>query len=529
MQQQETEIFWRQAWSTPGRPSSARPRARARPIQVSSTVFGAAVLALIALIIRLPNLGDPTYHIDEAFYLFVGERMHEGLWPYADIWDRKPAGLFLAYGILASFGGVLAYQIAALLFAWGTAFALMLIANLYASRVAACCSGVVYLALIGALAGGGGQSPVFYNLFIVVAMLLALRRALGELPHSLAADASAMLLCGLALTFKPTAVAEGIFVGLALLAVRWREQQNPLALASYFAFLTGVAAAPTLAIWLAVVANGHFETYWFATIESIFQVLPPHPSASSIRLTYLAHLLAPALVIALAGAALLWSDAAENRYRIAAFFTTGWLATAIGGFLIVPNFYDHYALPLAAALAAAGAAVFTRPRTGVAIAGLLVAQLCLVSGYPGGQLVRKAEAQAGYARAHAMLMRHAGSGCVFVYDATPALYRSLRPCGASRFLFPEHLSNAREANAIGADPSRELMHILAQDPAVIAIAKSPSVPTPNLVTRTALEKHLRRHYRKVGEATLVDVVGTQQVAIWRRSSASKPHDSQAYF
>ena len=63
----------------------------------------AAFLAVCTILIRLPNFGDPTYHIDEAFYLFVGQQMHDGLLPYADVWDRKPAGLFVLFAIIAQF------------------------------------------------------------------------------------------------------------------------------------------------------------------------------------------------------------------------------------------------------------------------------------------------------------------------------------------------------------------------------------------------------------------------------------------
>ncbi len=45
----------------------------------------------VALLIRGPTFGYPLLHIDEQFYLLVGDRMLHGALPYVDIWDRKPS------------------------------------------------------------------------------------------------------------------------------------------------------------------------------------------------------------------------------------------------------------------------------------------------------------------------------------------------------------------------------------------------------------------------------------------------------
>ena len=53
--------------------------------------------ALLGLLLRGATLGYPIIHIDEQFYLLVGDRMLHGAVPFVDIWDRKPIGLFLIY------------------------------------------------------------------------------------------------------------------------------------------------------------------------------------------------------------------------------------------------------------------------------------------------------------------------------------------------------------------------------------------------------------------------------------------------
>ena len=49
----------------------------------------------VALLTRVSTFGDTGYHNDELLYFLVGQRMHDGLLPYVDIWDRKGPGLFL--------------------------------------------------------------------------------------------------------------------------------------------------------------------------------------------------------------------------------------------------------------------------------------------------------------------------------------------------------------------------------------------------------------------------------------------------
>ncbi|WP_375290701.1 ArnT family glycosyltransferase [Qipengyuania sp.] len=482
----------------------------------SANLVLAGCLALATILIRLPNFGDPTYHIDEAFYLLVGQQMHHGMIPYVHIWDRKPAGLFILYAGIAQFGTVASYQIFAGFLAWATAFVTALIATRFVGRVAAFAAGIVYLAVIGALAGGGGQSPVFYNLPVALAALLVLRRVSGEAGGT-RADLSVMLLCGLALTVKPTAIAEGMFFGVALMTIHWLDSRDAWKTLRHGIALVAVALLPTVAIWLWFLAMGQFQTYWYATMVSVFQTASPAPQASAVRLKYLLQIIAPAAGVAAFGLGVLWSRARLGLYeRKIAIFLSGWVAAALAGFLLVPNFYDHYALPLAAPMAVAGAALFDRARIGPVIAAILIAQLFAVSGFPRQQWDRNAQARSGFKATSELIAHHAGGSCILVYDATPALYRAGPPCGGSRFLFPEHLSNAREANAIGADPIRELTHVLARKPGVIVMAEQPSVSTPNWTTRDLLRTYVEQNYERVGQQVLTDVVGSQEVSVWRR-------------
>lgn len=484
----------------------------------------AAILALFTVLIRFPDLGNPTYHIDEAFYLLFGEKMNEGLAAYREIWDRKPFGLFILYAALAQFGSVYAYQLTAMVFAWGTSLAITEMALRFASRTGAVAAGILYIALLGALAGGGGQSPVFYNLFIALAALISLRRLLGETGSANRSDCLAMFLCGLALTIKPTALPEGIFLGLVLLTARWRTTRSLRALGLQTLILCVTAVLPTVLILCYFWAVGDLDAYIFATVRSIFLTVGHPLNAILGQSLYLGFKLFLIVVVAIAGCGVLAGRARTrggNAFLVAG-FVGGWLVSAAAGFLMVPNFFDHYALPVASALALAAAAVFDRPRIGRAAAITVISQILLVSGYPLGQFERTRASREGFETAAQTIASHAGSGCVFLYDVTAALYRGVRTCPANKFAFPEHLSNRREAGAIGADPVTALDAVLANRPSVIALPVSPSVYTPNRTTRAIVERYLARHYHRVGVANLRDVVGGQTITIWQRKSRARP-------
>ncbi len=153
--------------------STAAPPETA-PTHMSHAADLAACFAF-ALLLRIATFGDPNIHMDEAFYFFVGLEMHEGAVPYVDIWDRKPAGLFILYCALAGISGsVLSYQIAAWIAAGYTAWVIAQIVYRFGPRIAGLLAAACYIALLLPLNGHGGQTPVFYNALVASAVWLVL-------------------------------------------------------------------------------------------------------------------------------------------------------------------------------------------------------------------------------------------------------------------------------------------------------------------------------------------------------------------
>ena len=222
---------------------------------------------LIALITRFTVLGDPNYHDDETLFFLVGQRMHDGLVPYVDIWDRKGPGLFALFWIFAGLSdSVLAYQIPALLFAALTAFVLGSIAYLYTGRLGALLAGTFYLVLLPRVLGGGGMAGVYFNLLIVIAAWLVLSRQVARVPTP--AAFGAMLLAGVAITFKQTCIFDGAFLGLLLLWQHHRAGADLGQLAKAAALYCAAGAAPMLLAAGIYLAMGHFAEFWHAMVLS---------------------------------------------------------------------------------------------------------------------------------------------------------------------------------------------------------------------------------------------------------------------
>lgn len=470
-----------------------------RPALLTALFF-----ALVALLLRAPQFGNPLFDVDEQYYLVVGDRILHGALPYVDVWDRKPIGLFLIFAAIRALGGdgVLAYQLVATLFAAATATVIAAIARRVASPLAAAGGGLAYLVWLNLMGGGAGQSPVFYNLLTAFAALATLR-AIGR-PGGWRREAMlAMLAMGLAIQVKPTVVLEGCLFGCALLARARQDERRPAALMGEALWLAGVALAPTVAVLLAYGALGHGEAIWFATFVSVF-----HRTAPSVdpvtRLAGAALVLAPLATTALAGVVAGWTR------RAPMWFIAAWIGVALAAFLAIPPYHNHYALPLLVPLAAAAPMTFDRSvvwRVLVAIGG---ATLLYLSSFP--DLARARGGRARLSALETLVAPRLHGGCLYVFEGPPITPLATHACTVTPYLFPNHLNALGEAGAIGVDPAAEVRRILAQRPAVILAADRRTFPDPNPATWPIVERALAADYRRVGGV----VVDFQRIDVYER-------------
>ena len=450
---------------------------------------------MAALIIRAPRFGDPNIHVDESFYLHVAELMLDGALPYVDVWDRKPVGLFILYAGIRLLGGdgILQYQLVATLFALGTAFIVTSISRRSSGWLGSCAAGVAYLAFLSTLGGAGGQSPVFYNLFVAAAGLLTLKaldadgwRAVTRL------GAGAMLLCGVAIQIKYTAVVEGCFFGLVLLWILWsrsRSLQKALLWGCLFACLGILPTAFAAAIYAYL---GHLDAFVFANFTSISLRPPTASSDLQTRLFWIGMVLLPLL-------AALFVRLIQKQGQLSALprvtlFTAGWIGAAVGGFAVIGTFYSHYALPLLVPLAIGAAPLFDRRPVGTAVGAFTIFWAMALTSSGSGTRV----SQQRIAQMNEVVEANLKGGCLFVFEGPPAVAYATKACSATPYVFPYHLSLEIERRALGVDPAAEVRRVLATRPTVIMSTRD-TIMEPNAETRAILHAALERDYREISE------------------------------
>ncbi|MEG3164869.1 hypothetical protein U1701_09705 [Sphingomonas sp. PB2P19] len=454
------------------------------------------LLLLVALAIRGWDFGNPVIDADEQYYLLVGDHLLHGAVPYIDLWDRKPIGLFALYAAIRLLpgDGILAYQLVATAFAWATAVIVAVAARtLGANRRGACAAGVLYLASLSLLSGGGGQAPVFYNLPMAFAALLTLRlpakaasRQVGAIVGS---GAIACLLAGIAIQMKYTPLFEGAFFGLAHCWFLHRAGARARMIVAAALLWMAMGVAPTLAAigWYFAKGPGVFEAFWFANVTSIG--LRPGYSAArlAIRLLSIVAQLLPLLV----AAGLTWCR--RPREGLAAETMTiafAWVAAAMVGFLIIGTFFDHYGLPLVAPFAIIAALTLGRSRRILAFALVVPAAILIVD-----RVVSPDDRDAARAVA-AVVQANIGRECPYVFVGHSITYHLAHACVPTAYAFPNLLSYATEQGAIGVDQPAEVRRIMANRPPVVVTSdRRASVYNPD--TLRIVKAALARDYRVV--------------------------------
>lgn len=464
-----------------------------------------SVLLAVAVILRCDTFGDPNLHGDEVFYHQVGLAMHDGVFPYVGVWDRKPFGLFaLFYLITAISAAPLAYQLVATLFAAATAWIIARIAQTWTRPLGGLLAGVCYLLWLAPFQGFGGQSPVLYNLFIAATALLVQRAlprlALGERPKSVAV---AMLLAGGAITIKTSTFAEAGFFGLICLISLLRSPLGKPAALTTGALWVALGLAPTLAIAAGYWLGGHWDEYWHAMVTANLSKPPSWPDVPR-RAAIMLALLVPLLIPAVLGLI-----AQERGHR---WFVLGWLGAALIGLVAMPNFYIHYALPLLVPLCLAASALLARQPIGlVATAALTVLALALA---PALQFEHTAKSRTAVAELTREIRAHRGNGPLLLYDAPPQLYRAAGQPFVTPLVFPTHLSHLIERDVSQFSTLGETRRVLALKPGAVAMAVYPRNLPANIETRQLVLAYVGQHCRLIRVVNTLERLGDAFIAVW---------------
>ncbi|MGE3693241.1 MAG: hypothetical protein AB7F98_17840 [Novosphingobium sp.] len=464
---------------------------------------------IFALVIRASVLGDTNYFNDEYFYFETGLRMHDGILPYVDIWDRKGPGLFLTYWLIAFFShSVLAFQLAATLAAAATAYVANRIAGHFANRPGAMLGGTLYLVMLGWLGGGGGQTPVFYNLPLALAALAVVRATprlrQGQMPRLLIA---AMAAAGFAITFKQSAICESVFLGCYVL---WQLRRGGMALRHLTGSASAMIAAGAMPMLLFAgfyAWAGHFFEFWHAMVTAnLTKTLNPAGDHWQ-RIGSLSVLFAPAWIPALAGLALRHEGDEVRRG-----FLAGWLLAGLAGVAIVPNFFEHYLLPLClpASVAAARALGF---RLIGPVFGLLAMAMVLTAG-PAFDFARRAQSREGMALLAQDIRARDAKPRLFVFGGPVDLYRQFDTYPPTPLIYPLHLYFPAENNVSHLDTAGEVHKVLAWRPSVVVFYHGADPKAVNPRTGPLVRDYVARNCRLWFTRELPELYVKQSVDVW---------------
>ncbi len=448
----------------------------------------------VALLLRGATLGFPAIHIDEQFYLLVGDRMLQGAVPYVDIWDRKPVGLFLLFAAMRAMGGdgILQYQLIALASVVATSLVIYRLARAHASPQAALAAGVVYQCYLSAFFCYGGQAPVYYNLLMALAGLGMLRVWTTPDDRRLVLHGAAiMALVGISIQMKYTVVFEGFAFGLALMAHAHRVGWHRWAILGAASLWCAIALLPTAAAWGAYVAMGYGEQFVQTNFLSIF-------GRHEAFLGSLWRLTKECLALLPLGLAILWAPrhlpAPSPDQADARGFLRYWAGAAVLGFLIFGTWYDHYVAPLLVPLVVLAAPAFAPPRRYRWLAwyalgfSALAALVVTVA-----NMRHQGEREAITAMAE-MIRPRLGDGCLYVNEGDPILYQLTGSCLPSHYAFPNHLNNESEKFALGTNVNGEMRAILRSKPSVVVMQSQPFSKPVNWESRRILLSALARDY-----------------------------------
>tara|TARA_A100001391_G_scaffold7621_3_gene4830 strand:+ start:28839 stop:30344 length:1506 start_codon:yes stop_codon:yes gene_type:complete len=458
------------------------------------------LLTLLAVVVatRAIWFGDPVADYDEQLYSFIGWRLQLGELPYVDWWDRKPFGLFAIFGLAhALFGpGPIAFQLAGALAAFAAGWLTYANARLIGGRLAATFAGAVTVMLLAAYGSYSGQSEVFFT-----PLLLAMVRLLAERDHPAFTRraALAMVIGGLALQVKYTVLPHCLVLGLYALWIEHRRGADLVTLVKRALLFAALGLLPTILVGLIYLAAGGLDAFVFANFVSFFDRIPAQQGRWQSGYRILAG---PVVILALGGIYAAFRMSPPRDWAVWRLFVLFFLA-AIGSVFLPGTVYGYYFAGFAGPAALLAVPLFdSRAVLRVVFSLLVLAALAFLLNMPARYERSLDERREALSFASAIAPHvDARSNCLWLFDGPTSLYRMTGSCVPTRFVYPDHLNNALETEALGVDQTGEVARILATRPGAIVTAGR--AVTPQNKRATALVKAaLAENYRAIATAKM---------------------------
>ncbi len=459
--------------------------------------IGLAMMVFATLVTRLPYFGDPAADFDEQLYSLIGSQMRHGMLPYVDLWDRKPIGLFLVYAFAHAIGGdtPVSFQVLALLACLIGGWQVWRLGCRIVDPQTAALGAALYPMLMALFDIHSGQSEIFLVPLIMAMAQLLLIAADKPVPSARKLCMAAMLLGGIALQIKYTALFQCLFFGgIALWLLR--RQDEPIAQLSIDAVIfAALGIAPTVLAALYYAVAGEFSEFVFANFQSIGL-----RSAMPLSRMWLDQLLFAIPVMALAGGGMfaVWCRQTPGWPPLWRFAVL-WLGMSIVGLFMVRTIYPYYYAALAPAAILVSLPMFAGRHIGSIVWAVVF--LGMLAGFnPPARLVAVMHDRDVLSQMANALAPHVENNrnCLYVFDGPTALYRLTGSGLPTRVIYPDHLNNALEARALPVKPELEIARIFFNRPGAV-VTSSDSVTEQNFATSAVVSQELAAHYRPLGQ------------------------------
>ncbi|MBO9600874.1 MAG: hypothetical protein J7496_00045 [Novosphingobium sp.] len=452
------------------------------------------VIVAVTIAVRFPFYGDPAPSFDEQLYNLIGHHMLLGSWPYVDLWDRKPIGLFLIYAftnLVADHTGLsspLSYELLATLFGIAGGLMTWRLAEKLKPGAPAMAAGAFYPLLMARFGSQAGQSEGFFVPLMIGALVLIEKASrTADRRRALSLCLLAMFVCGIALQVKYTVAMQCGFLGLASLWILYKRGYSMAQLGGIALLFAAAGIVPTIAAWVPYALAGHSQEFVFANFVSIFDRGSP-PESKIQRL--LPYLWLPATCILLGLSSLL--DRREKPSPTYLLYA-GWTISCAAGLFMGSTIYAYYLAALVP-----GALLMALPVLGqLGSVSLLVLLAGFVLAYDiPGRLEFSLRGRATLERLTTLIKPHIGKDrCLYVYDGPSWIYDSTGSCLPTRFIYPDHLNNVLERNSLGIDQVAEVHRIFAHNPPGVVVTADRPVTAQNKQSNAAVKQELDRAYR----------------------------------
>ncbi|MBX7482511.1 hypothetical protein [Qipengyuania qiaonensis] len=472
------------------------------------------LLTLCALIVRMPYMGDHNADVDEQLYALIGSQIWQGQLPFVDLWDRKPFGLFLLFG-LADASGLPApwsYQLLATGFIVLGAVLLRRLALLLVDGGIATVLAMLYIVLMTIYGSQSAQAEVFHVPAILGMALLV--RDTGH-PQAIRRALLAMLIGGLALQVKYTVLPQCLFFGLWALWGQYRAGRSTAELATITSGFAAIGILPSAIVGLFYLAVGGWDEFWFANFVSFF-LRAPYPGGRFVALQTL--FLAPLIILAIAGTYARFRirpprDLASYRFFWAMFGAS--LATVY----LPSTVYAYYFAALVPGALLVAIPFFDREGPFRVIFLVVTSVLLFGLLYYPSRIEASQANRAAMDKLAAAIEPHVDGdkACLWVFDGPTALYSTTDSCLPTRLIYPDHLNNALERNSLEVRQIDEVRRIFATQPPVVVTADRPFT-LQNEEVLAHVQSTLAEKYVVIAK----ERIQHRNLSIWLRRDLSTP-------